>query len=141
MKRIIFAIILSFGIAAVANADNPNVIDIPGVQQIPPDKAQVIISFFLQQMGRGNVTVNSCTALVPKSIWGDNFFVAKYQAVYPPNGLQGIAFLMISTGSDFQVSATSKLYTLPEETFRKYLETGDKSLLPEILDQNADPTE
>ena len=48
---------------------------------------------------------------------------------------------MISTGSDFQVTATSKIYTLPEETFRKYLDTGDKRLFPEVLNQNADPTE
>jgi hypothetical protein len=48
---------------------------------------------------------------------------------------------MISVGSDFSVTAASKLYTLPEETFRTYLETGDKSLFPTILDQNADPTE
>jgi hypothetical protein len=141
MKRIIFAIILSFGIAAVANADNPNVIDVPGVQQIPPNKAQELISLFLQQMGKSNVTVNTYTALVPKTIWGDNFFVAKYQAVFPPYGLQEIAFFMISTGNDFQVTATSRFYTLPEETFRQYLDTGDKSLFPEVLDQNADPTE
>jgi hypothetical protein len=92
-------------------------------------------------MGKSNVTVNTCTALVPKTIWGDNFFVAKYQAVYPPFDTQGIAFFMISVGSDFSVTAASKLYTLPEETFRTYLETGDKSLFPTILDQNADPTE
>jgi len=42
---------------------------------------------------RSQVVNNSCTALVPKSIWGDNFFVAKYQEVDPPNGVQGIAFL------------------------------------------------
>jgi hypothetical protein len=55
--------------------------------------------------------------------------------------VQGIVFFMISTGSDFQVTATSKIYTLPEETFRKYLDTGDKRLFPEVLNQNADPTE
>jgi hypothetical protein len=131
MKKILLVIILAAGMHAVSSQAITKEEFLSSVSTT--EKAKAFMQEFYVRLGSPAV-VNECSVFVTRTISGKEYFVAK-EFVTETNSL---ATEQTTFGIVIDPSVTNTwIRTLPLDDYRKFLKTGDKTILGE---PDLDPT-